>query len=338
MSSAVEPLTPLREARAPSGYSILIPTYNRAELLLRAVESVDRLVRPEGVDVELVVVDNNCTDHTAKVIESGNWSLPVRRVVEPTQGLNHARNRAVVAARHDFLVFLDDDMEVHPAWLQACHAALRELPADAVCGPVQPRFEVPPARWLTPALLDSVTSAYSRKGEQRLLLGTDHGHELPGCNFGVWRSHALALNGFHPSLDRSERGMLAGGDTEFGLRLVAAGCTTAYLPDCAIDHWISRQKTSFRGLVRRWYGLGKTEYAVRSVRGDRPGRLARTSRHRGMLRTAWQCLTRSLRGQRGPAAEALLSLVRQRGFLAMARRVNSVRTETSPVRLVERYR
>ena len=49
--------------------------------------------------IEVLVVDNNCTDMTANVVEAFRERLPIRRVTENRQGLAHARNRAVAEFR-----------------------------------------------------------------------------------------------------------------------------------------------------------------------------------------------------------------------------------------------
>jgi glucosyl-dolichyl phosphate glucuronosyltransferase len=57
---------------------------------------------------------------------------------------SRARNRAVYAARGDYLVWTDDDVVVDPNWLAAYVAAFRRRPEAAVFGgPVFPRYEPP---------------------------------------------------------------------------------------------------------------------------------------------------------------------------------------------------
>src|SRR5690606_4177408 len=147
-----------------------------------------KLTPVAGTTTEIVVVDNASTDDTTTVAESVLGPYPLRVVRESNLGLNHARNRGARESRHEFLVFLDDDMEVHEMWLATCHDALSVFEAAAVCGPVTPRFESHPPPWLTPTMYASITSAYSRKGESTMAVKSNRGHELPGCNFGVWRS------------------------------------------------------------------------------------------------------------------------------------------------------
>jgi glucosyl-dolichyl phosphate glucuronosyltransferase len=247
--------------RAVDGVSIVIPTYNRARLLGPTLESVKRLRVPERAAIEVVVIDNNCTDNTPRVVEEAarDSDFPIRRILETQQGLCHGRNRGLKEARYQHLVYLDDDIEVAEDWLPGYFEAIEQLDADCVVGPVFPKFEREPPDFLTERVLDSVTSTYSRRGDCMNLLPREVAHEVPGCNFGIRKSVALDTGGFNNNLDRIGVGLLAGGDWEFGLRLVAAGRQVVYQPRCAIRHIITADKLSRRNLRKRWAGLGATE-------------------------------------------------------------------------------
>ena len=252
------------------GLSIIIPTFNRAELLRKALESIQALHIPEGWSAEVLVIDNNSTDHTANVAEDigQRGPIPLRCVVETQQGLNHGRNRGLEEARFEHLVYLDDDMTVDPGWLEGYIEAQEIWQPDAVVGPVDPLFEHPPMGWMTPRMIESVTSAYSQKGDKLIVVPAHRAHELPGCNFGVRRDAAFEAGGFHPALDRCGAGMLAGGDWEFGEKLVQLNKQVVYSPRCRIQHLISRKKLSREGLRARWKGNGATMYALKLLRGD----------------------------------------------------------------------
>jgi len=253
------------------GASITVPTYNRARLLEGTLASLRGLVVPPGVEAEIVVIDNNCTDNTAAVVEAAvpQSPIPLRGVVETRQGLCYGRNRALEEARYEHVIYLDDDIEVAPDWLLGYFEAIDQLQADCVVGPVSPRFEIPLPPYLTQRVIDSVTSSYSRKGEAMLRLPPNVAHEVPGCNFGVRKAVALELGGFDNRLDRIGKGLLAGGDFEFGERLVRAGKRVVYQPRCWIQHVITAEKLSKSYLRRRWYGAGATTRVMERRRGVR---------------------------------------------------------------------
>jgi len=245
-------------------FSIVIPTYNRARLLRQTLASLRGLAIPPGSQLEILVIDNNCTDATPEVVEdfAKESAIPVRRVIETRQGLGFARNRAIEEAKYEHLVYFDDDVEVNPKWLFGYLEAVQLLEADCVVGPVFPKFEKTLPPYVTPRIIASVSSPYSQKGESLIALAVGCAHEVPGCNFGVRKVAVHDVNGFDSNLDRRGKSLLAGGDFEFGQRLVRAGKRVVYHPECSIRHIITEEKLSKPYLRRRWYGVGATQRAM----------------------------------------------------------------------------
>src|SRR4051794_35896246 len=99
--------------------TVAICTWNRAGLLDQTLSEMGRLRIPSGLEWELIVVNNNCTDPTDEVIARHTGRLPIRRVSEPRPGQSNARNAAVRVARGDYIVWTDDDVLVDPLWLAA---------------------------------------------------------------------------------------------------------------------------------------------------------------------------------------------------------------------------
>jgi len=90
--------------------SVVIPTYNRANLLLEAIDSV---VRQSFQDFEVVVVDDGSTDDTADRL--AGLDIPLQHVRLPhNERPGLLRNHGISAARGEFIAFLDDDDLWHP--------------------------------------------------------------------------------------------------------------------------------------------------------------------------------------------------------------------------------
>jgi glycosyltransferase involved in cell wall biosynthesis len=105
-------------------FSVVISTYNRARVVTRAIRSV---LDQQGVELELVVVDDGSTDDTAKVLDE--LSDPRLRVVHRANGgSSAARNSGIAAATGDWVAFLDDDDAALPGWL----SCLAEMTGDGV--------------------------------------------------------------------------------------------------------------------------------------------------------------------------------------------------------------
>ena len=82
--------------------SVIIPTYNRAYILFKAIESV---LNQSFKDLELIVVDDGSTDETPYLVSK----YPLIYVRKPRRGVAHARNVGISKARGEFIAFLDSD-------------------------------------------------------------------------------------------------------------------------------------------------------------------------------------------------------------------------------------
>src|SRR5271166_5557031 len=109
-------------ARAASlDFSVLICTYNRAQLLMRTLEHSAAQVVPIGTRWEIIVVDNNCADDTSEVVRrySNDPRIPTLRFMrEPRQGVAFARRRAFLESRGKLLACVDDDCLLAPNWIE----------------------------------------------------------------------------------------------------------------------------------------------------------------------------------------------------------------------------
>ena len=121
--------------------SVIIPTYRRPEELARAIDSV---LAQQGVQTifEIVVVDNDPDASAQPIVRAiaAQSSVPIRYFHEMRPGISHARNTGVAHAAGRYIAFLDDDEEAEPQWLAHFFATLQKYAADAVVGPVLPRF------------------------------------------------------------------------------------------------------------------------------------------------------------------------------------------------------
>lgn len=243
-----------------TGFSLIIPTYNRDTYLRKTLQSLNELIVPPNVRCEVLVIDNNCQDNTKQVVAEAahGHRLSIRRVLETRQGLSYARNRGLDEAAEEMIVYLDDDILVSPKWISGCLQVLQEFHVDAVVGPIYPLFEQDPPEHMHGRALYMISSGYSRRGESPILLPDSSAHELTGCNFGVTRKMARSLQGFNLNLGRIGDRLLAGEDWDFGLRLVAAGGRTAYHPDCSIQHVMVTKKMSKDYLRQRAWEAGLT--------------------------------------------------------------------------------
>jgi glycosyltransferase involved in cell wall biosynthesis len=108
--------------------SVVIPTYNRAHTLPRALSSVLGQTLPA---FEIIVVDDGSEDGTEALIRTRFPRVRYRRV--SNGGVSKARNLGIAAARGDWIALLDSDDVWLPGKLASQRAAIREHPVSRLC-------------------------------------------------------------------------------------------------------------------------------------------------------------------------------------------------------------
>ena len=108
--------------------SVIIPTYNRVDVLQRALQSVVEQTYPA---TEIIVVDDGSTDNSAEMV---NDLFPqVRYFKQDNHGVSHARNQGIKKAKGDWLAFLDSDDTWLPNKLASQVGALNDQPDFKIC-------------------------------------------------------------------------------------------------------------------------------------------------------------------------------------------------------------
>jgi glucosyl-dolichyl phosphate glucuronosyltransferase len=238
--------------------SVILCTYNRCQILVKALNGVANQTLPESEEWEVLVVDNNSSDQTPDVVKGFCQQYPgrFRYLFEAQQGLSHARNAGIREARGDVLVFVDDDVTVTPTWLQHLVAPLRDGKYAGAGGRILPEWACPPPRWL------AIEARYALAPFAVFDLGLEAGplFEPPlGANMAFQKKMFARYGSFRTDLGRSGAGMLSNEDTEFGRRLLRAGELLHYEPSAVVYHPVSADRVQKNYLLRWWFGKGRSD-------------------------------------------------------------------------------
>ena len=295
--------------------SVILPTYNRASLLKRAVAALLRQSADPST-YEIVVVENNCSDGTREMVE-GLDDPRVRVISEPRQGLSFARNAGLDAARGEIVAFTDDDVEAVPDWVDTILALLKKNPgADGVGGRVLPAWEGGRPQWLTREHWAPL--ALQDHGDTRRTFDRDQPIGLVGANVAFRREVFDRIGRFSPDVQRVRNGIGSTEDHELLTRLYAAGGRMLYHPKMLVMARVQSERCD-RTYHRRWHeGHGRFHAMMREPSVERarlsplgvPGHLLRSA-----ARDASAWVSSILRADWDRAFDAELRLRFFKGFV-----------------------
>lgn len=234
-------------------FSIIIPTYNRADELRETIRSIAKL--DVAGDWELIVVDNKSTDHTRTVVdeERGSFPAPLHYVFEAEQGRYAALNTGIRAAKGKIIATTDDDARVEPDWLARAAAGLEALGCDYVGGKVLPIWKGTRPDWLPhrPGPHWAVL-ALQDHGPRSLEFGVN-GIPWPlGINTATRREAFERTDLFDNRLGRKAGTLRNQAQREWHLRARAAGLRGFYVPDMVVHHVVEAERMQ-KQYFRRWY-------------------------------------------------------------------------------------
>ena len=120
--------------------SVLMLTYDREELVGRAIESI---LAQTYRDFEFIIVDNGSSDRSGEIAREYAARDPRIRVIHREKGnIGAGRNTALDAAEGEYLTFIDDDDWVEPDFLEFLLHLLEEEQADvSICGATDKAFD-----------------------------------------------------------------------------------------------------------------------------------------------------------------------------------------------------
>ena len=116
-------------------FSVIVPTFNRAQLVAEALDSVHaQTYRP----IELIIVDDGSTDNTKEVVDK--WSrqcakkdvFSLRYIYQDNAGPSAARNNGITKVSGEYVQFLDSDDRIHPHRFERLVATFKEQRVDFI--------------------------------------------------------------------------------------------------------------------------------------------------------------------------------------------------------------
>ncbi|MEH2037517.1 hormogonium polysaccharide biosynthesis glycosyltransferase HpsE [Nostoc sp.] len=249
-------------------FTVAIPTYNGESRLPELLERLQNQVHTENLSWEIIVVDNNSTDNTAKVVQTyqKDWRFPypLKYCFEAKQGAAYARKRAVAEANGRLIGFLDDDNYPVLNWVVAAYTFGEKYPkAGAYGSQIHPDWEVEPPenfKRIAPFL------AITERGNLPLLYEASKKLLPPSAGLVV-RKQAWLESVPEKSIltGRVKGNMLTSEDLEMLSYIQKSGWEIWYNPEMEISHKIPKLRLQKDYLIPFFRGIGLSRCVTRMV-------------------------------------------------------------------------
>jgi len=240
--------------------SIIIPTYNRKEVLLKALEGYRHQTALAEI-LEILVVDDGSTDGTEAAVAAFSQTSPITIRYHPRQnsGQAAARNSGIRAAIGRVLLFTDDDIIPRPTLVAEHTAWHQKYPGDnfAILGKVVWSPELHPTPFMEWLGLSGALFGYGH-----LSPGNEAGFaDLYTCNLSVKREFLMNFGLF----DESFRGY-GYEDLELGCRLARKGFRMIYNDAAIGEHY---KRMSYADACRREESICRAAVRLETTEGGR---------------------------------------------------------------------
>ncbi len=230
--------------------SIVICTYNRANLLEAAIDSIVKQTLNDR-DYEVIVVNNSSTDNTEAIVKQfSNQYRNVSLIDEQQQGLSYARNKGWRESRGEYIAYVDDDARCREGWLLNAMKVIKEVKPEIFGGPIYPMYLEGRPKWFKDEYETRIVSK-----EARMLNKDEY---ISGSNMFFKRELLETLGGFNTALGMKGSSLGYGEETELMIRARRrfTGCAIYYQPDVCVSHLVPREKMCISYFVKTRYARG----------------------------------------------------------------------------------
>ena len=240
-------------------FTLIICTYNRCQNLKVTFESLIKQECDWDSVAEIIVVDNNSKDGTAKLIDSyaSSFKTKLIHLKELQQGKSYALNLAIKESQGDVLAFTDDDVILDAHWLDEIIRFFNTNEVDVLGGRVLPEYPSQTPQWVK-------DNQYNLRGP---IVSYDLGEDIIAYHSGkitdfiganvIYRKNVFDKVGLYNTDLGVGRGTLSE-DTEMFARAVKAGERIFYNGKALVWHPVVLKRLTLSYIAKWNYQHGKS--------------------------------------------------------------------------------
>lgn len=241
-----------------TGISVILCCYNSVKRLNKTLKALANQKFDSEIPVEIIVVDNASTDHTAEysktIWESLNTHNKIRNVHQPIPGLGNARKAGIKEAQYSYILFCDDDNWLFPNYINDGYNILNNNANIGACGGIGlPVFEIDKPNWFdeyAESFAVGSQEIVKENGKQLSLYGAgllikkEVLNQLENCG------HTHFFNG------RTGNKLSSSEDTELTNAIVLLGYDLHYTENLKFYHYLPKERLTKSYLERLFVAFG----------------------------------------------------------------------------------
>lgn len=247
-------------------FSIVIPTFNRSDMLRQAIEALCKQEDPDCL-YEIIPVDNGSTDGTREMVKTlaKKSSVPICYLFEPRAGSHFARNTGFLASKGDILGLIDDDVIVDANWVKNIVKVYDNPDVSCAGGKLTLRWvNGSPPKWIGPFKSTLGELDYGPK-----ILELHYPQMINAGNFSIRKEILLKVGGYNPCNAPADKLI---GDGECGLcsKIYRSGGRIFWVPNAQGWHIQDAERVTLSYMRRRakYRGMSGAYSAYRNGNGD----------------------------------------------------------------------
>jgi glycosyltransferase involved in cell wall biosynthesis len=239
--------------------SVVICTYNRADYILDAMESLYHQTLDKN-KFEIIIANNNSTDNTKSIVEAyitSHRDANLIYVEELRQGASYARNTGAAWVTSPLLCFMDDDAIAEKDYLERIVIFFKtHTDAGGLGGRIIPKYIPAQPQWMS-YYVSSLVGNFDYSKEVCVFAEKKYPLE---SNMIIKTADFRKVNGFNTKLPGVVGTLRIGGEgKEFFYKLQALGNKIYYDPHIIVQHVVEVKKLTKEYMYRVASGIGRGE-------------------------------------------------------------------------------
>jgi len=230
-------------------FLVVIPTYERCDLLDRTLRSLSECHLPPGLE-KVIVAENGTKAGADLVVQKYADRLPLVYQFTEKPNKSNALNEVLRKGTNEFILFFDDDVRIHPdTLLNYVKEVGDRTNGFFLCGRVRVDYEdEPPPEWMLDYFPPCVKGWHFNEEKCRM--------EVPdglGANWGAFATDMREAGGFDERVGPGSGAI--GQESDMMEKLLNRKIIGYYLPDCDVWHFVPKERCSPEWMLSRAYKI-----------------------------------------------------------------------------------